>query len=275
MSAEFPLPHEIAQYVGPLLAVDYPPQGMGFQVAFLTSARGRFVLKLAHTPAAARELEREAFILTTLKEHVPFVAQPLAAAATSDRYACLFTYLEGEPLHVVLQHSDTGKRHRLLAQWGYAMRKVHSWTPELPRPADWLTATLSWLRTNIEAHPANEPVAHTNSRFDGCNARQLLAELEHQRSGLNNDIVFGHYDYCLPNALVQDQRVTSIIDWSGGGYIDRRFDLATALFSMRLSEPLQRSEYESAFLRAYGYSEPLDTLYFFEALHALTCAFWQ
>lgn len=275
MSTQFPLPREIAQYVGPLNALEYPPQGTAFQVAILTSARGRFVLKMAHTPARSKALIREAHILTILKEHIPTIAQPLADAPVNGGHAFLFTYLEGEPLHLVIQHASTRERHYLLAQWAQALQQVHCWTPNLLYPSDWLAATLTWLSANILARSPEVLVTNTNSRFDGSNARHLLADLQSRRASIKNDIVFGHYDYCLPNVLVQDRQVTGIIDWSGAGYIDRRFDLATALFSMRLIETLQEPNYQSTFLQAYGYSEPPDTLYFFEALHALTCAFWQ
>jgi hypothetical protein len=43
---------------------------------------------------------------------------------------------------------------------------------------------------------------------------------------------------------------------------------------MRLTGVLQESSYQSTFLQAYGYQETPDSLYFFEALHALTYAFW-
>jgi aminoglycoside phosphotransferase len=275
MSVPFPLPREIAQCVGPLYAVEYPPQGMAFQVAILTSARGRFVLKVAHTQAMIRALSREAHILTTLQQYVPFVAQPLADAQVDGGRAFLFSYLEGESLHMVIQRASVQERHRLVARYGQALQRIHSWKPDLPYPADWLAEKLAWLSANIIAHPSGTLVTHTNSSFDGSNALNLLADLLNQKASIKNDIVFGHYDYCLPNALVQGQQVAGIIDWSGGGYIDRRFDLATALFSMRLFGFLQDTSYQSAFLEAYGYTEPPDTLYYFEALHALTCAFWQ
>ena len=275
MSAQFPLPREIAQCVGPLHAVEYPPQGTAFQVSILTAARGRFVLKVAHTPAMIRALDREAHILTALQMHVPFVAQPLADAQVDGGHAFLFSYLEGVPLHQVLQQASTRERHQLLVQYAQALQRVHSWTPNLPYPADWLAETLTWLSANILACPSETLVANTNSRFDGSNARHLLADLQAQRAWIKNDIVFGHYDYCLPNVLVQDRQVVGIIDWSGGRYIDRRFDLATALFSMGLFEVLQDASYQSTFLQAYGYPESPDTLHFFEALHALTCAFWR
>src|SRR5580700_6333481 len=68
-----PLPDKLAHYVGPLHSVEYPPQGMAFQVSILSSARGRFVLKVARTPALVKELANEARVLTALQKYVPFV----------------------------------------------------------------------------------------------------------------------------------------------------------------------------------------------------------
>jgi aminoglycoside phosphotransferase len=271
------LPSRLAEYIGPLHSVEYPPQGMASQVYILSSARGRFVLKVADTPPMVKALADEASILTALRDHAPFVAQPIEDAAGSEKHqthAFLFTYVEGEPLHVVLKHTDANGCHHLIIQFALALRHVHSWEPDLPRSIDWLTDTLDWISTNVLVAPADTLVTGTNSRFDGTHARHLLADVQSWRSGISNDIVFSHYDYCLPNVLIRDNQVTGIIDWSGGGYIDRRFDLATALFSMRLTDTLQDSSYLTTFLQAYGYTESIDTLYFFEALHALTCAFW-
>ncbi|MHB8595309.1 MAG: aminoglycoside phosphotransferase family protein [Ktedonobacteraceae bacterium] len=272
------LPGRLAEYVGPLHSIEYPPQGMDFKVYILSSARGRFVLKIADTPPMVKALANEAHILTALRDHVPFVAQPIGDAVESESqqtHAFLFTYVDGEPLHIVLKHTDMVGRRHLIVQFAQALRRIHSWEPDVPRPTNWLMDTFSWISANMLALPANTLVTGTNSRFDGTNARHLLADIQSWRTGISSDIVFGHYDYCLPNVLVQDNKVSGIIDWSGGGYIDRRFDLATALFTIRLANTLQDTSYLTDFLQGYGYKESIDTLYFFEALHALTCAFWQ
>lgn len=259
--------------IGPIRAIEYPPQGTAFHVSILSSAGGRFVLKTARTPAMVEALGKEGRILAALQHYTPFVAQPLGEVSGDHGYTFLFTCLEGEPLHVVLNRSAADERHRLIQQYAQALRRVHSWTPDLPRPADWLTETLKWVEAHIQARPLGAYVTGTNSRFDGADARHLFAKLQAQRPGLSNDVVFCHGDYCLPNVLIRDAYVGGVIDWSLGGYADRRFDLATAVFSMRLV--WQDSDCLSTFLQAYGYAEPLETLDFFEALHALTCAFWQ
>jgi aminoglycoside phosphotransferase len=267
------LPEQLAASVGQLDSVESPPQGTASQVSILSSAYGRFVLKVAYLPPMVNMLVNECSILTALRQYTPFIAQPLGDAQGDQGHAFLFTCIEGEPLHVVLSRSDVDECHHLIKQYAQALHRVHSWTPDLPQPADWLTQTLQWVGANIQARPRDACVAGTNSRFDGRDARLLLAELQAQRPRLSNDLTFCHGDYCLPNVIIRRAQVLGVIDWSLGGYADRRFDLATALFSMRLIWP--SPDCLSTFLQAYGYSESLQTLDFFEALHALTCAFWQ
>lgn len=268
-----PLPEKLAASVGQLDSIEYPPQGTAFQVFILSSVQGRFVFKTARTPAMVQALVKEGHILTALQRYAPFVAQPLGDAEGEQGHAFLFTCIEGEPLHVVLNHSTIDERYRLIREYAQALRRVHNWTPHLPQPADWLTQTLQWVGAHIQARPPDTQVTGTNSRFDGRDARQLLVELQARLPGLSNDLVFCHGDYCLPNVLIRHAQVVGVIDWSQGGYADRRFDLATAIFSLRLV--LQDLDDLSTFLQAYGYAEPLENLEFFEALHALTCAFWQ
>ena len=43
-------------------------------------------------------------------------------------------------------------------------------------------------------------------------------------------------DWCLPNVLANNGRLTGAIDWSNGGYADRRYDIATGLWSLRRSD---------------------------------------
>ncbi|MBO0777653.1 MAG: phosphotransferase [Ktedonobacteraceae bacterium] len=267
------LPEKLVSYVGQVDSIEHPPQGTAFQVCILSSPHGRFILKQTDSPSMVNALIKECQILTALQHYAPFVAQPLGDAETDHGHAFLFTCIEGDPLHVALNHSSADERHHLIQHYAQSLRRVHGWAPDLSQPTDWLTQTLQWVGTNIQAKSRGACVAGTNSRFDGEDAQQLLAKLQAHRPSLSNDLVFCHGDYCLPNVIIQNAQVMGIIDWSLGGYADRRFDLATALFSMRLSLP--DSDYLTTFLQAYGYSEPLETLEFFEALHALTCAFWQ
>jgi aminoglycoside phosphotransferase len=221
MPPAFTLPEPLAHYTGPLLDVETPPQGMAFRVFILTSARGRFVLKVAQTPAMSKALAQEARILLTLQDQAPFVARPLGEAQTEDGHAFLFSYLEGEPLHLALSQAEPQERAQLITQYAQVLRRIHNWTPMLPRPADWLTERLAWISARLHRYPPEAVVTNTHSRFDGINARHLLAYLHAQRPDLENDLVFGHYDYCLPNVLVGHQQVVCAGGPSTGGWRHR------------------------------------------------------
>jgi hypothetical protein len=72
-------------------------------------------------------------------------------------------------------------------------------------------------------------------------SRELLrlcrraVELHADGLGGHRDIV--HWDYTLSNVLVEDDRVTGVIDWGGTRSGDRLFDLATFLYYARGEAP--------------------------------------
>lgn len=261
----------VIEYTGRLLAVERPPQGMAFEVYILSSGKGRFVLKIGKTPERVAELEDETRILEALQAYASLVPRPVGATHDDGVGAFLYTCIEGETLLATLSRASTEERYALVGDYARTLRRLHAWTPQLPRTEDWLAETLARVEQYILSAAPGLLVAGTNSRFDGQSARLLLAELREWRPSNATEIAWGHGDYCLPNVLVYDGHVTGIIDWSRGGYADRRFDLATALFSMNLVEGLHDPSYAAAFLRAYGYTEPRETLRSFEILHALTC----
>ncbi len=267
------LPVELAATLGPILAVDTPVQGSAFEVVVVTTRRGRVVIKRGTTPATRAELAEESRVLHVLREERPFVAVPVDVVPGADTDTFAFTYLEGEPMSAALQAADEAKKHALVARFGATLRRIHAWTPPLPRVDDWLPTVIARERVRIDAMPRGAIIRGTHTRFDGLDARRLVHDVQTWASHVTTDLVFGHGDYCLPNVLVREDAVVGIIDWSRGGYADRRFDLATGLFSLRVNDTLGAAAYLTTFLQGYGCEESVETLHMFEALHALTC-FW-
>jgi len=265
------LPDELAAALGPIMAVETPPQGSAFHVVIVTTGHGRFVIKQGATPATKAELADESRVLEALRGERPFVAAPVGFVADADPEAFAFTYIEGETMLAALRRADDVEKHALVARFGTAMRHIHGWTPPLPCPDDWLTMIIAREHARMLVQPAGAVIAGTHTRFDGLDARSVATALRAWRPSVTTDLAFGHGDYCLPNVLVHQGAVVGVIDWSRGGYADRRFDLATALFNLRYN--LEDVAYLTTFLRAYGYNEPVEALHMFEALHALTC-FW-
>ncbi len=261
-----PLPDELLAHTGPIRSVEQPAQGLSFEVHFLEAERGRFVLKIGATPDKITELADEARVLRRLRDKVPFVAQPLGQAVAGGRGLFLFTHVEGETLLDALGREDTAGRHRLIARAAETLRAVHGWTPDLPRPADWLGDALDRAARNVATGAVPDPIP---ARYDfaGADPRALLDELLAGRAAVAPDIVFGHGDPCLPNLLARDGAVSGLVDWSRGGYADRRYDLVTALWS--IGHNLGGACYGQTFLRAYGYDGPREGLRYFQKLYVL------
>jgi kanamycin kinase len=268
---DVPLPAALAATLGPILAVETPPQGSAFEVVIVTTRRGRFAIKRGTTPATRAELAAESRVLQALQGEWPFVPAPVGFVPEADTETFAFTYIEGETMLAALQRADEAEKYALVAHFGATLRCIHGWTPPLPRPDDWLSTIIVREQARMRTQPAGAVIRGTHTRFDGCDARRLANDLGAWRPGVSTDLAFGHGDYCLPNVLVRRGAVVGVIDWSRGGYADRRFDLATGLFNLRYN--LGDAAYLTTFLRAYGYEEPVETLPMFEALHALTC-FW-
>ncbi|MCZ6635712.1 MAG: aminoglycoside 3'-phosphotransferase [bacterium] len=74
--------------------------------------------------------------------------------------------------------------------------------------------------------------------------------IDHLRNlGPAEDLVFTHGDYCLPNILIQNQRVTGFIDWGYAGIGDPYRDFIAALYSVRRN---LGEEWIKPFFEAYG-----------------------
>lgn len=95
------------------------------------------------------------------------------------------------------------------------------------------------------------------ARFDpsrrGRDAAELYAELLETRPA-SEDLVFVHGDYCLPNILIDPDRLTlnGFIDWGSAGVADRTLDLALAARSIAFNLGAQ---WVPPFFEAYGGGE--------------------
>ncbi|MCM3745163.1 aminoglycoside 3'-phosphotransferase [Sporosarcina luteola] len=85
----------------------------------------------------------------------------------------------------------------------------------------------------------------------GRKAIDLFEELIAKRP-LNEEFVFTHGDYCLPNVIMEKQGVSGFIDWGRAGLSDKYQDLALAIRSITSNFG---KEFVPFFLAGYGMRE--------------------
>ncbi|MFD2328879.1 APH(3') family aminoglycoside O-phosphotransferase [Cohnella sp. GCM10020058] len=102
-----------------------------------------------------------------------------------------------------------------------------------------------------------------DSERAGCSADELFAQLL-ATVPPDEDLVFTHGDYTLPNVMLDEELRTGFIDWGRSGIGDRYQDIALAARSLAGDYGPSSAE---VFLSAYGLSEPdRDKLEFYRLL---------
>ncbi len=96
-------------------------------------------------------------------------------------------------------------------------------------------------------------------------AEEALARLLRLRPR-DEDLVVCHGDYCLPNVLIHDGRVSGFVDLGKLGVADRWWDLAVATWSVTWN---LGPGWEDLFLVAYGTSRDPDKVAFYRLLYSL------
>lgn len=112
---------------------------------------------------------------------------------------------------------------------------------------------------DIEIETARFNVEHnlvTEDDFDeirhGESAKVLFQQLLFRKPE-NEDLVFTHGDYCLPNIIIVGRDIAGFVDLHRAGIADRYKDIALAIRSIRRNLDY---DLESVFLNEYGITSP-------------------
>jgi aminoglycoside phosphotransferase len=113
------------------------------------------------------------------------------------------------------------------------------------------------LDKEIEAASFNLEHGFVNeSDFDGVRRGQTAGVLYRElllRRPADEDLVFTHGDYCLPNIIVHEKKLSGFVDWHRAGIGDRYRDIALVLRSI---ERNLGTGFAPALFAAYGITEP-------------------
>lgn len=101
--------------------------------------------------------------------------------------------------------------------------------------------------------------------FKDHTPESALEELIRMRPN-SEDVVVCHGDYCFPNALLEDGRVTGYLDLGELGLADRWWDIAVGAWSVTWNvDPAL----EALFYDAYGVEPDLDRIRFYRLMYDL------
>jgi len=73
-----------------------------------------------------------------------------------------------------------------------------------------------------------------------------------KRRPMEDDLVFTHGDFCMPNILIEDWKVSGYVDWATAGVADRHRDLLCVIDSVTYN---CGKKWLPRFLDAYGVDE--------------------
>lgn len=206
------MPASVRAILPPVFSLVEPPQGELSDVAFVRSPdQHDIVIKHSANPVYSQWLAREAKVLRALESTNLPVPQVIAHHVDADAQWLLMTRIPGDSGWTALARAAGAERRTLLRALGDMLARIHS-TP-IPDALSDADAT-PWL----ERHRVD---AEELSLED-----DLLASFGPPPPEVRT---FIHGDFTLDNVLLGDGRVTGVIDWSGCGAGDPRFDIALAL----------------------------------------------
>lgn len=121
-----------------------------------------------------------------------------------------------------------------------------------------LTDKLLEAKYNVEHHLVR--TQYFEREFQGKNAKHLYQRLCNIKVE-ESDLVLCHGDVCMPNIIMDQKELSGFIDISGIGVLDRYYDIAIALRTLRYNFELYHLDFNeemiSIFCKCYG-MEVLD-----------------
>ena len=113
-----------------------------------------------------------------------------------------------------------------------------------------LTIKLEKARLKVERGLVDED--DFEPQYQGKTARELY-ELLLETKPADEDLVFTHGDYCLPNIILNNNKVSGFIDLGRAGVADRYRDLALAVRSILYN--LGSEQWVDLFFECYGITD--------------------
>lgn len=193
-----------------------------------------------------RELLEEKRILEWLSGKLP-VAQILSFDENDNNDYLLTSEIPGSNAADLASRMDKIELVTLLAKGLRMIHGINIANCPFDRSLD---KVIELAGFNVKHQLVHEWDFHPGRR--GKTAAELYKELLLLKPN-NEDFVFTHGDYCLPNIMIHNKSISGFIDLSGAGIADRYQDIALAIRSIRSNVGIGL---DKIFLDEYGIVEP-------------------
>jgi len=224
------LPEELMEFTDGYRFLRHPYEETGAEIHRLT-AEGRQTLYLKVYPVRGRRLERETRVLRWIDGRLP-APKPLLYLTQGWWEYQLTTEVPGTSSYQ-LEKSERENAVRVVAD---ALRTIHGLDP---RGCPYMNTVATRIG---EARSSKDPETH-----------RALDRLE--ASTPDEDLVFTHGDYCLPNIILDGGALSGVIDWDHGGLGDPYTDLEACIWSIGYNYGEDAERLKQLFLREYRLEE--------------------
>jgi len=201
------------------------------------------------------------------------LAETLALSWLRDKLAVpefLCFHVEGDTQYLVMTliegvtgiHPDvTGDPAHLVREFARGLRELHA-LDIASCTLDWrMSRFIPWAEGLIESGALDKDIPEGEPRTFFA---EKLSDIK-EAVPREEDLVFTHGDYCLPNVMFKDGRLGGYIDLGYAGVGDRYLDLVAARGSIRRN---LGEEWIGPFFEAYGLGEPdTDKLQAYQKVH--------
>lgn len=187
-------------------------------------------------------LKHDVQVLEWLHTRLP-VPEVVAFEPTAEQEYLLLTEVAGESCVDAMTRLDYAEIVRLLAEGLHQFHGLDLRDCPLHEEID---VKLAHAQHNVEHGLVDED--DFDQERQGKTAQEILAFLQNHRPA-EDDLVFNHGDYSLPNILLQEKKISGFVDLSRAGVSDRYNDLAIASRSIRYN---LGEQYEKLFFDVYG-----------------------
>lgn len=201
-------------------------------------------LKIAGKSSNAN-LQREKEVLEWLSEKIS-VPLVLHFEETSEKTFLLISGIKGTNLADCVRKSKA--RESLLCDLAKNLKQIHSISIKDCPFQQTLRVKLQNARENIEKGLVDESDFENENK--GKSAKALFDELIKLKLE-DEDLVFTHGDFCLPNIIISKGKVSGFVDWERGGVADRYQDIALLFRSFDFNVG-NTEQFEDLFCSCYG-----------------------